>query len=122
MKSIFAKTIYTGKKIISDAYLVFDHQKIITVSTTEKGHLRGKFSVITPAFVDAHSHIGMARAGEPSDQGEANDMWLGREWHHNRITIVVPHGCGWVIHRAIIPDGMLIVPMTALSACSAKDD
>ncbi len=28
-------------------------------------------------------------------QGEANDMWLGREWHHNRITIVVPHGCGW---------------------------
>lgn len=22
-------------------------------------------------------------------------MWLGREWHHNRLTMVVPHGCGW---------------------------
>jgi len=28
-------------------------------------------------------------------QGEANALWLGREWHHNRLTIVVPHGCGW---------------------------
>jgi hypothetical protein len=22
-------------------------------------------------------------------------LWLGREWHHNRLNIVVPHGCGW---------------------------
>ena len=22
-------------------------------------------------------------------------MWLGREWHHNRLTLVIPHGCGW---------------------------
>ena len=28
-------------------------------------------------------------------QGEARGLWLGREWHHNRLTIVVPHGCGW---------------------------
>jgi len=28
-------------------------------------------------------------------QGEARGMWLGREWHHNRLTLVVPHGCGW---------------------------
>jgi len=28
-------------------------------------------------------------------QGEAHGLWLGREWHHNRITVVVPHGCGW---------------------------
>ncbi len=28
-------------------------------------------------------------------QGEANNLWLGREWHHNRLTMVVPHGCGW---------------------------
>ena len=28
-------------------------------------------------------------------QGEAHGLWLGREWHHNRLTIVVPHGCGW---------------------------
>ncbi len=28
-------------------------------------------------------------------QGEAHGMWLGREWHHNRLTVIVPHGCGW---------------------------
>lgn len=28
-------------------------------------------------------------------QGEANTMHLGREWHHNRLNMVVPHGCGW---------------------------
>lgn len=28
-------------------------------------------------------------------QGEAQGLWLGREWHHNRLNIVVPHGCGW---------------------------
>ena len=28
-------------------------------------------------------------------QGEAHGLWLGREWHHNRLNLVVPHGCGW---------------------------
>jgi len=33
----------------------------------------GRYDVITPAFVDAHSHIGMARAGEPTAEAEANE-------------------------------------------------
>jgi threonine dehydrogenase-like Zn-dependent dehydrogenase len=28
-------------------------------------------------------------------QGESKGLFLGREWHHNRLNIVVPHGCGW---------------------------
>lgn len=28
-------------------------------------------------------------------QREAHGIWLGREWHHNRIQVIVPHGCGW---------------------------
>ncbi|HXV44208.1 MAG TPA: zinc-binding alcohol dehydrogenase, partial [Anaerolineae bacterium] len=28
-------------------------------------------------------------------QGESSSLWLGREWHHNRLTMIVPHGCGW---------------------------
>jgi len=28
-------------------------------------------------------------------QGESRGLWLGREWHHNRLTMIVPHGCGW---------------------------
>jgi threonine dehydrogenase-like Zn-dependent dehydrogenase len=36
-------------------------------------------------------------------QGEAHGLWLGREWHHNRLTIVVPHGCGWGHHPRDYP-------------------
>ena len=28
-------------------------------------------------------------------QGEARGLWLGRGFHQNRLTMVVPHGCGW---------------------------
>lgn len=28
-------------------------------------------------------------------QDEAHGLWLGREWHYNRLTLIVPHGCGW---------------------------
>ena len=29
-------------------------------------------------------------------QGESAGLWLGREWHHNRLTMIVPFGCGWM--------------------------
>lgn len=29
-----------------------------------------------------------AYAGQP-----AKDLWLGREWHNNQLTMIVPHGC-----------------------------
>lgn len=28
-------------------------------------------------------------------QGPSSGLWLGREFHHNRLNLVVPHGCGW---------------------------
>jgi threonine dehydrogenase-like Zn-dependent dehydrogenase len=28
-------------------------------------------------------------------QGEARAIHLGREFHHNRLNLVAPHGCGW---------------------------
>jgi imidazolonepropionase-like amidohydrolase len=74
MNCIFAETIYTGKSIVSDAYLVFNGSKIAGISKTAKGQLLGKFNVLTPAFIDPHSHIGMERSGEPSSEGEANDQ------------------------------------------------
>jgi len=74
MNCIFAETIYTGKTIVSDAYLVFNGPKIVGISNTAKGKLLGKFNVLTPAFIDPHSHIGMERSGEPSSDGEANDQ------------------------------------------------
>jgi len=73
MNYVSAKTIYTGKRVVSDAHLLFKDKKIIAVSKTKGGRKLGEFDVLTPAFIDPHSHIGMERAGEPSAEGEANE-------------------------------------------------
>ncbi len=73
MNSVFAKKIYTGKKVVSDAHLLFNGQIISGIAKTKRGRSLGEFAVLTPAFVDPHSHIGMERSGEPSTEGEANE-------------------------------------------------
>ncbi len=73
MNCVFAKTIYTGKSIVYDRHLIFNGKNISSISKSAKGELIGQFDVLTPAFIDPHSHIGMERAGEPSGEGEAND-------------------------------------------------
>jgi len=73
MNCIFAKTLYTGTSIVSDGYLVITGNTISGISKSAKGQLLGQFDVLTPAFIDPHSHIGMERSGEPSGEGEAND-------------------------------------------------
>jgi imidazolonepropionase-like amidohydrolase len=73
MNSIFANTIYTGKSIVSDRYLIFKGPKIIGLEKSAKGQVLGRYEVLTPAFIDPHSHIGMERSGEPSGEGETND-------------------------------------------------
>lgn len=73
MNCIHANTIYTGKSIVSDRYLLFNGRKITALANSAKGRLLGRFDVLTPAFIDPHSHIGMERSGEPSGEGEAND-------------------------------------------------
>ena len=73
MNYISAKTIYTGKKVVSNAHLLFNGKKISSISKTKTGRSLGKFDVLTPAFIDPHSHIGMERAGEPNTEGEANE-------------------------------------------------
>ena len=73
MNYISAKTIYTGKKVVSNAHLLFNGKKISSISKAKTGRSLGKFDVLTPAFIDPHSHIGMERAGEPNTEGEANE-------------------------------------------------
>ena len=65
MKTISAKTIYTGKNVLSNSNLLFNGKKISSISKAKTGRKLGQFDVITPAFIDPHSHIGMERAGEP---------------------------------------------------------
>jgi len=73
MNSVFAETMYTGTSVIEDAFLAYDGQKITGITKKRSGKLLGEFAVVTPAFIDPHSHIGMTRAGEPSEESEAND-------------------------------------------------
>jgi imidazolonepropionase-like amidohydrolase len=73
MNCIFGKKIYTGKSVLEKGYLVFSEQTIGEVSKTPKGEPAGEYPFVTPAFIDPHSHIGMARAGEPSKEAESND-------------------------------------------------
>ncbi len=73
MNCVFAKMMYTGQSLSENAFLQIKNNKIVGISKTAQGNLLGKFDVITPAFIDAHSHIGIYRAGEPNDQGESNE-------------------------------------------------
>ncbi len=60
------------------------------------------------AYAALHTAIRCARVGGTVCsagfyQGEAKALWLGREWHHNRLTMVVPYGCGWGNHDREYP-------------------
>jgi imidazolonepropionase-like amidohydrolase len=73
MRYVHAKVIYTGKAVRRDVNLLFKGRLITGISKSPRGEKVGEYSVVTPALIDPHSHIGMHRAGEPSAEGEAND-------------------------------------------------
>jgi threonine dehydrogenase-like Zn-dependent dehydrogenase len=55
--------------------------------------LAGNYSALNTAIRSVRVAGTVCSAGFYQD--EARGMWLGREWHHNRINVIVPHGCGW---------------------------
>ncbi len=57
--------IYFGDDIISYAGKEKPSQSEIEIIAEDV--------VVIPAFIDAHSHIGMARAGQPEDDDESNE-------------------------------------------------
>jgi imidazolonepropionase-like amidohydrolase len=73
VKSLFAETLYTGDELVRNIHLVFEGSVVKGTSMEPKGEFLGRFPVVTPAFIDPHSHIGMERAGEPASEGEANE-------------------------------------------------
>jgi imidazolonepropionase-like amidohydrolase len=75
MKSVYAKQLYTGRSVQTDVFLAFAGHMISSVSKRRKGELIGEYPVVTPAFIDPHSHIGLHRAGEPGGEGDANDRY-----------------------------------------------
>ncbi|RLF23152.1 MAG: imidazolonepropionase [Thermoprotei archaeon] len=74
MQSIYAKKLYTGLGLLENCYVNFDGSRVVSVGGRE-GELIGEADVVTPAFIDPHCHIGMARSGEPSGEEESNETF-----------------------------------------------
>lgn len=76
MPYLFAEQLYTGTDVKKRTYLSFDDATIVDVSPKKPagGTSIGEFAVVTPAFIDPHSHIGLYRAGEPQSEGEGNEQ------------------------------------------------
>jgi imidazolonepropionase-like amidohydrolase len=69
---IRARVLYDGKSKKTEQTIIVEDGKIVEVS--KKGLKPDFDGFVTPAFIDAHSHIGMFRDGEPSDESEGNDI------------------------------------------------
>lgn len=72
MKIVRATILYDGVTVRKNQYISFQNNITEVSSQKPEGEIVGE-GVVTPAFIDAHSHIGMARAGEPSAEDEANE-------------------------------------------------
>lgn len=75
MKYVRASVLYDGTSNAAkkNVFLGFDGKRIVGISTKEpKGELIAD-GIVTPAFIDGHSHIGLARSGEPSSEEEGNE-------------------------------------------------
>ena len=76
MKALKANVLYdgTGKRARKNVYVLFDGDKIVGVSKERKdAEIIGE-GIVTPAFIDPHCHIGMARSGEPYQEDETNEQ------------------------------------------------
>ena len=77
MKVIKSKKLYDGISENNGCYIGFEGDKI-TYIDSEKPlqndvEIIAEDAVVTPAFIDLHSHIGMVRAGEPAGKDDSND-------------------------------------------------
>jgi len=70
---IKATVLYDGKGGKSDSVFIdVEDRKIAGIS--KRGRKFDVEGFVTPAFIDAHAHIGMARMGEPYTEDEANEV------------------------------------------------
>ena len=69
---IKAETLFDGKSKLNSKYIVVENGIITEIkSNLKKFDYEG---IVTPAFIDGHSHIGLARDGEPSNESEGNEI------------------------------------------------
>jgi imidazolonepropionase-like amidohydrolase len=68
---IRADQLYDGSTLQTDVTVVVEGRHIIDITrNTYPSDIRG---IVTPAFIDPHSHIGMERQGEPLGETETDE-------------------------------------------------
>ena len=122
MKTLLGHLVYTGTDVLKNAYVNFEGHTIVSVTDMPVGDLVGEYPVITPAFIDAHSHIGMIRAGEPGAESEANDQMDSILAHADALDSVQMDDAGFpsaieggVLYACVLPgSGNIIGGNTAV--------
>ena len=77
MKLIKSKILFDGISERKDIFIGFEDDEIRYVGNskpTDSSETILEADTVTPGFIDSHSHIGMARSGEPSQEEEANEQ------------------------------------------------
>jgi len=69
---IKAKVLYDGHTRKEACFIHIEGRQIKAV--TQEAERYDFEGIVTPAFIDPHSHIGMFREGEPSSEAEGNDF------------------------------------------------
>jgi imidazolonepropionase-like amidohydrolase len=73
MDKVRASILYTGTDVLEDQVITVDGTTITSITADAEGEVAATYPVITPAFIDPHTHIGLVRAGEPSSEAETNE-------------------------------------------------
>jgi imidazolonepropionase-like amidohydrolase len=76
MKVIKSRSLFDGVDEKRDYFIGFENDEIKYVGNSqpkESSEIIAEGAVVTPAFIDSHSHIGMIRSGEPDKEEEANE-------------------------------------------------
>ncbi|MFW5744443.1 MAG: hypothetical protein ACOC2D_14295, partial [Spirochaetota bacterium] len=71
--TVFARVLYDGRERREGVVIRIEDERIVEVreGTEEQADVCG---IVTPGFIDAHSHIGMIRQGEPQSEADVNDQ------------------------------------------------
>jgi imidazolonepropionase-like amidohydrolase len=76
MKVIKSRLLFDGIDEKRDCFIGFENDEIKYVGNSQpkdNSEIIAEGIVVTPAFIDSHSHIGMVRSGEPDKEEEANE-------------------------------------------------
>ncbi len=73
MQCIQAQQVFTGCGSRGPSYLAFEGDRIVGLFDAPRGEVVAECAVLTPTLIDAHSHIGIHRFGEPAAESESNE-------------------------------------------------